>query len=148
MRDLITALAARGQYLPFDPILSRRGDDRRHRGGRSERPGRFRFGGVRDFILGVRFVDGRGRLLRMGWQGGKNAAGFDLPKFFVGSLGRFGVLTELTFKVFPAPSSTMTLKLAATLSVRRREFWSMPPAVVGKSMRSTFSPEISLFACG
>jgi glycolate oxidase FAD binding subunit len=74
-------------------------------------PGRFRFGGVRDFILGVRFVDGAGRLLRMGGKVVKNAAGFDLPKFFVGSLGRFGVLAEMTFKVFPRPTSTLTLKL-------------------------------------
>ena len=43
----------------------------------------------------------------------KNAAGFDLPKFFVGSLGRFGVLAELTFKVFPRPASALTLRLAA-----------------------------------
>jgi glycolate oxidase FAD binding subunit len=43
----------------------------------------------------------------------KNAAGFDVPKFFVGSLGRFGVLAELTFKVFPRPLSTMTLRLGA-----------------------------------
>ena len=74
-------------------------------------PGRFRFGGVRDFILGVRFVDGQGRLLRMGGKVVKNCAGFDLPKFFVGSLGRFGVLAEVTFKVFPAPASRLTLKL-------------------------------------
>jgi glycolate oxidase FAD binding subunit len=72
-----------------------------------------RFGGLKDFILGAQFVDGLGRALRTGGKVVKNAAGFDLPKFFVGSLGRFGVLTELTFKVFPAPVSTLTLKLAA-----------------------------------
>ena len=38
---------------------------------------------------GVRFVDGTGRLLRLGGKVVKNAAGFDLPKFFVGSLGGF-----------------------------------------------------------
>jgi glycolate oxidase FAD binding subunit len=77
-------------------------------------PGRFRFGGLRDFILGVRFVDGAGRLLRMGGKVVKNAAGFDLPKFFVGSLGRFGVLGEITFKVFPRPTDSLTLKLPMT----------------------------------
>ncbi len=41
----------------------------------------------------------------------KNCAGFDLPKFFVGSIGRFGVLAEVTFKVFPIPASRLTLKL-------------------------------------
>jgi glycolate oxidase FAD binding subunit len=77
-------------------------------------PGRFRFGGLRDFILGVRFVDGTGRLLKMGGKVVKNAAGFDLPKFFVGSLGRFGVLAAIVFKVFPRPASTLTLNLSAT----------------------------------
>ena len=47
-------------------------------------------------ILGVRFVDGMGRLLRMGGKVVKNAAGFDLPKFFVGSLGRFAVVPDFS----------------------------------------------------
>jgi glycolate oxidase FAD binding subunit len=76
-------------------------------------PGRFRFGGLRDFIVGVRFVDGSGRLMRMGGKVVKNAAGFDLPKFFVGSLGRFGALAEVTFKVFPRAVTTRTLRLSA-----------------------------------
>jgi glycolate oxidase FAD binding subunit len=42
----------------------------------------------------------------------KNAAGFDLPKLMVGSLGRLGILTELAFKVFPAPKATATLQVA------------------------------------
>lgn len=114
LRDIAAALAERGQYLPFDPMLLEAGSTL---GGAVASglsgPGRFRFGGLRDFILGVRFVDGTGRLLRMGGKVVKNAAGFDLPKFFVGSLGRFGVLGEITFKVFPRSASTLTLKLAA-----------------------------------
>src|SRR5262249_21755111 len=76
-------------------------------------PGRLRLGGVRDFILGIRFVDGLGRTLRAGGKVVKNAAGFDLPKFFVGSCGRFGVLAELTFKVLPRPFASLTLQLEA-----------------------------------
>jgi glycolate oxidase FAD binding subunit len=114
VRDIAAALAERGQYLPFDPMLAEAGATL---GGTVAAglngPGRFRFGGVRDFILGVRFVDGAGRLLRMGGKVVKNAAGFDLPKFFVGSLGRFGVLAEITFKVFPRPASALTLRLPA-----------------------------------
>jgi glycolate oxidase FAD binding subunit len=114
VRELAETLAARGQYLPFDPLLLDAGATL---GGTVAAgvsgPGRLRFGGLRDFILGVQFVDGLGRVLRMGGKVVKNAAGFDLPKFFVGSLGRFGALAELTFKVFPAPASTLTLKLAA-----------------------------------
>lgn len=117
VREIAAALAERGQYLPFDPLLADAGATL---GGTVAAglsgPGRFRFGGVRDFILGVRFVDGAGRLLRLGGKVVKNAAGFDLPKFFVGSLGRFGVLAELTFKVFPRPAAARTLRLdAATL---------------------------------
>jgi len=47
----------------------------------------------------------------MGGKVVKNAAGFDLPKFFVGSLGRFGVLAEITFKVFPQRPAARTLQL-------------------------------------
>lgn len=114
LREIAAALAERGQYLPFDPMLADAGATL---GGTVAAglsgPGRFRFGGVRDFILGVRFVDGAGRLLRMGGKVVKNAAGFDLPKFFTGSLGRFGVLAEITFKVFPRPASVRTLRLDA-----------------------------------
>jgi len=114
LREIAAALAERGQYLPFDPMLLDAGATL---GGTVAAglsgPGRFRFGGLRDFILGVRFVDGAGRLLRIGGKVVKNAAGFDLPKFFVGSLGRFGVLAEITFKVFPRPPSALTLRLAA-----------------------------------
>lgn len=113
VQEIIAALAARGQYLPFDPMLVEAGSTI---GGvvasGLSGPGRFRYGGVRDFILGVKMVDGLGRLLRLGGKVVKNAAGFDVPKFLVGSLGRFGVIAEVTFKVFPRPASLLTLKLA------------------------------------
>jgi glycolate oxidase FAD binding subunit len=118
LRDITQALAAKGQYLPFDPMLINAGATL---GGTLAAglsgPGRSRFGGLKDFILGARFVNGAGRLLRLGGKVVKNAAGFDLPKFFVGSLGRFGVLADLTFKVFPASASTLSLKLPASDSV-------------------------------
>jgi glycolate oxidase FAD binding subunit len=114
LRELAETLAARGQYLPFDPFLL---DSGATLGGTVAAgvsgPGRLRFGGLRDFILGAQFVDGLGRALRVGGRVVKNAAGFDLPKFFVGSLGRFGVLAELTFKVFPAAPASVTLRLTA-----------------------------------
>ncbi len=114
VREIVAVLAERGQYLPFDPFLLQAGATL---GGTVAAglsgPGRVRFGGLRDFILGVRFVDGVGRVLRVGGKVVKNAAGFDLPKFFVGSLGRFGILVELTFKVFPRPSTSLTLQLDA-----------------------------------
>ena len=112
LREIRDALAARGQYLPFDPPLVESGATI---GGTVAAglsgPGRFRYGGLRDFILAVQFADGTGQLLRGGAKVVKNAAGFDIPKFLVGSCGRFGVLTEVTFKVFPTPQSWLTLRV-------------------------------------
>ena len=112
LREIRAALAERGQYLPFDPPLA---DSGATIGGTVAAglsgPGRFRYGGVRDFILGVQFADGTGQLLRGGAKVVKNAAGFDIPKFLVGSCGRFGVITEVTFKVFPTPQSWLTLRI-------------------------------------
>ncbi len=110
--DVAALLAEHGQYLPFDPPLVERGATL---GGTVAAglsgPGRYRYGGVRDFLIGVRWVDGAGQLLRGGGKVVKNAAGFDFPKLMVGSLGRLGVLAEVTFKVFPRPAAYATLRL-------------------------------------
>lgn len=105
-------LASKHQYLPFDPPLVERGATL---GGTVAAglsgSGRFRYGGVRDFLLGVQFVTGSGEIVLAGSKVVKNAAGFDFPKLMVGSLGKFGVMTELTFKVFPAPQCFATIVL-------------------------------------
>lgn len=110
--DIQAVLAREGQYLPFDPPLAKAGATL---GGivaaGTSGPGRVRYGGVRDFLIGTRFVDGRGELLRGGGKVVKNAAGFDYPKLLVGSLGRLGILTEVTFKVFPEPPAYATLAI-------------------------------------
>ncbi|MCY4144916.1 MAG: FAD-binding protein [Chloroflexi bacterium] len=101
LREVIDALAEQGQYLPFDPLLP----DSASIGGTvaSNLSGsrRHRFGGARDFVLGAAVVDGAGQAYTVGGKVVKNAAGFDLAKFLVGSLGRYAILTELTVKVFP-----------------------------------------------
>jgi glycolate oxidase FAD binding subunit len=106
LREIATALHAHGQYLPFDPPFV---DDGATIGGTVSSgvsgPGRYRYGGVRDFLIGAQVMDGAGRMVRSGGRVVKNAAGFLLHHAMVGSCGRFGVLTEVTFKVFPAPES-------------------------------------------
>lgn len=112
LAEIEAALAANGQYLPFDPPLVEAGATL---GGTVAAglsgSGRYRYGGVRDFLIGIRFVDGQGRIVRGGGKVVKNAAGFDLPKLMVGSLGRLGVLVETSFKVFPRPQTYMTLRV-------------------------------------
>ncbi|BCX03820.1 MAG: 2-hydroxy-acid oxidase [Candidatus Roseilinea sp.] len=105
-------LAEHGQYLPFDPLLVERGATL---GGTVAAnacgPERYRYGGVRDFIIGTRFLDGNGNLIQGGGKVVKNAAGFDYPKLMVGSLGRLGALVDVTFKVFPKPEAYATLRV-------------------------------------
>lgn len=112
IREIERTLAGHGQYLPFDPPMAASGATI---GGTVASglsgPGAFRYGPIRDFFIGVRFVDGEGRLITGGGKVVKNAAGFDLPKFLVASCGRLGVLAELTFKVFPMPESEATFRL-------------------------------------
>jgi glycolate oxidase FAD binding subunit len=67
-------------------------------------------GGVRDFILGLKLLDGQGRLLKFGGRVIKNVAGYDLARMMVGSLGIFGVIVEACFKVVPKPMREMTLR--------------------------------------
>lgn len=109
--ELEAALAAHHQYLPFDPTHVRAGGTI---GGTVASglsgSGRYRYGGVRDFIIGARVVDGHGRLIASGGQVVKNAAGFLLHHALVGSAGRLGAIAEVTFKVFPRPEARATLR--------------------------------------
>jgi glycolate oxidase FAD binding subunit len=109
LREIAAELAGNGQFLPFDPPLLEAGATL---GGTIAAgvngPGRLRFGGMRDFILGVTFLTGDGRLVHGGGKVVKNAAGFDFPKLLVGSCGRLGVILEATFKVFPKPRAMLT----------------------------------------
>jgi glycolate oxidase FAD binding subunit len=111
LQEVAATLAEHGQYLPFDPPLVGQGATL---GGTIAAglsgSGRHRYGGLRDFLIGVRFVDGQGRLVRGGGKVVKNAAGFDLPKLMVGSVGRLGVIVEASFKVFPQPPAFATLR--------------------------------------
>jgi glycolate oxidase FAD binding subunit len=115
LKEVDALLGQNGQHLPFDPPLAEKGATL---GGTVAAglsgPGRYQYGGVRDFILGVRYVDGEGRLVKAGGKVVKNVAGFDLPKLMIGSLGRLGVLVELTFKVFPRPEGYATLRLSCS----------------------------------
>jgi len=111
VRDIRDELAQAGQYLPFDPTFV---DRDATVGGLVASglngPCRLRYGGIRDFIIGCQFLDGNATTVRGGGRVVKNAAGFDIPKFLVGSAGRFGLLLEVTFKVFPRPQCYRTLQ--------------------------------------
>ncbi len=66
-------------------------------------------GSVRDMVLGVRIVNGRGQVLQFGGQVMKNVAGYDLSRLMVGALGTLGVILEVSLKLLPAPQAEQTL---------------------------------------
>jgi glycolate oxidase FAD binding subunit len=115
LRDVASLLAANGQYLPFDPPLASAGATLAGSvAAAMSGPGRLRYGGIRDFLIGIRWVDGSGQIVRGGGKVVKNAAGFDFPKLFTGALGRLGILTELSFKVFPAHEARQSIAITCS----------------------------------
>ena len=69
-------------------------------------PRRFGLGRPRDQIIGVKYVDAEGNLIKGGGRVVKNVAGYDLPKLLTGSMGTLGIIAELTLKVRPKPEAS------------------------------------------
>ena len=74
-------------------------------------PRRVAAGALRDFVLGVRKIDGRARVLDFGGRVMKNVAGYDISRLVAGSLGTLGLIAEASIKVLPAPRAERTLRL-------------------------------------
>lgn len=98
-------------------------------------PRRQQAGAVRDFMLGVKLVDGTGQALSFGGQVMKNVAGYDVSRLLAGSLGTLGVLAEVTLKVLPRPLAERTLVFAldAGDSIARLNQWGGQPLPISAS---------------
>ena len=73
-------------------------------------PRRAMAGSLRDFVLGVKIMDGEGRVLKFGGEVIKNVAGFDVSRLMTGSLGTLGLILEVSLKVMPLPVGDATLR--------------------------------------
>src|SRR3984957_19635621 len=120
LRDLEAALEEPGQCLPFEPPRFAPGGTV---GGMVAAglsgPSRASVGSVRDHVLGVILLNGRGEILTFGGQVTKNVAGYDVSRLMVGSLGILGVISDVSLKVLPTRGATDTLSFD----------WDQPRAV-------------------
>ena len=105
--DLEKTLAAQGQCLAFEPPVfgADRANSQATVGGMVASglsgPARASVGAVRDFVLGLKFINGRGEHLTFGGQVMKNVAGYDVSRLLAGSWGTLGLITEVSLKVLP-----------------------------------------------
>ena len=86
-------------------------------------------GAARDFVLGVKIIDGTGQPLRFGGQVIKNVAGYDVSRLMVGALGTLGLITEVSLKVLPQPAAETTLQfeLDEAAAILRMNQWAGQP---------------------
>ncbi len=112
LSDLEAVLAQHGQMLAFEPphfgaVATVGGCIAAGLSG----PRRATMGAVRDFVLGVRLLDGQGRDLSFGGRVMKNVAGYDVSRLVAGSMGTLGILLEVSLKVLPKPATEITLRM-------------------------------------
>lgn len=110
MGELHHALTDAGQFLPIDAEDAMTvGEVIAHN---VYGPLRVGFGAVRDLLLGLSFVDGRGKVNRVGGRTVKNVAGYDVTRLMVGALGELGVITEATLRTSAVPPGTLGIDLS------------------------------------
>ena len=104
--ELASTLAAENQWLPIDVAQA----DRATIGGviatNTSGPRRYGQGTIRDYVIGIRAVDGRGVAFQAGGRVVKNVAGYDFCKLLCGSFGTLAVITQVTLKIKPRPQAS------------------------------------------
>ncbi|ROZ66702.1 glycolate oxidase subunit GlcE [Ramlibacter sp. WS9] len=136
LAELEAVLAERGQCLPFEPP---------HFGGGAtvggmvaaglSGPARASVGAVRDYVLGLTMINGKGELLTFGGQVMKNVAGYDVSRLMVGALGTLGLIAEVSLKVLPIAPAEATLKfeMKQDEALQRLNTWGGQPLPLNAS---------------
>jgi glycolate oxidase FAD binding subunit len=133
---LEVALAQQGQCLPFEPPRFGAGGTV---GGMVAAglsgPARASVGAVRDYVLGLELVNGRGEALTFGGQVMKNVAGYDVSRLMAGAWGTLGVITAVSLKVLPMALAEATLKFECDQAeaLRRLNHWGGQPLPLNAS---------------
>lgn len=151
LAELEAALAERGQCLPFEPPhyawsapagaangMARASNPATVGGmlacGYSG-PARANVGSVRDYVLGMHLINGRGQYLQFGGQVIKNVAGYDVSRLMVGSWGTLGLLTQVSLKVLSAApaEATLALQLPQAEALEHLHRWGGQPLPLNAS---------------
>ena len=136
LSELEAALAEQSQCLPFEPPHFGLGATV---GGMVAAglsgPARASVGAVRDYLLGVSIINGRGEPLTFGGQVMKNVAGYDVSRLMAGSWGTLGVITDVSLKVLPVAPAEATLEFACSQAeaLDRLNAWSGQPLPLNAS---------------
>jgi len=137
LAHLEAALEEKGQCLPFEPPRFAAGGTV---GGMVAAglagPARASVGSVRDHVLGMTLLNGRGEMLSFGGQVAKNVAGYDISRLIVGSLGILGVVCEVSMKVLPVPAAAATLHFDCRQSeaLEKLNAWRCKPLPINASV--------------
>ncbi|MDB5947284.1 MAG: glcE [Ramlibacter sp.] len=136
LAELEALLASKGQCLPFEPPHFGSGATI---GGMVAAglsgPARASVGSLRDYVLGLTMVNGRGELVTFGGQVMKNVAGYDVSRLMVGALGTLGLIVEVSLKVLPVAPAEATLKFALSQAeaLRKLNLWGGQPLPLNAS---------------
>lgn len=136
LRELEALLAEHGQCLPFEPPrFGVAGTVGGMVAAGLSGPARASVGSLRDYVLGVQIINGRGELLTFGGQVMKNVAGYDVSRLMAGSLGTLGVIDEVSLKVLPVPPAEATLlyELSETSARQQLNRWGGQPLPLSAS---------------
>ena len=136
LAELEAALAEKGQCLPFEP--PRYGEASTIGGvvaAGLAGPSRAASGGVRDYMLGLQFINGKGEWLTFGGQVMKNVAGYDVSRVMIGSLGTLGVITGISLKVLPfaTAEATLVFELGQDEALEQLHRWGGQPLPINAS---------------
>ncbi len=111
LSEIRTLLAKENQFLALDPSY----ENAATLGGivatGDTGSWRHRYNSVRDRVLGISFARSDGKLAKAGGRVVKNVAGYDLMKLLTGSYGTLGIISQLTFRLYPIPDDSATLVL-------------------------------------
>ena len=133
LADFQDHLSSVGQFLPLDPPSPAEATIGGIVAANAAGPSRHAHGTARDLVLGLRFVQADGRVIKAGGKVVKNVAGYDMCRLLIGSLGTLGVIVEACFRLTPLPKTQLTLAVAVPSA---QEAYRLAGQAAGLSLRA------------